>query len=67
MADFADVDIESVNVSGDGIARLARTPLTVPFTIPGERVRVRLSTTRAGTLTGSLVEILRASPDRVAT
>ena len=65
MADFADVDIESINVSGDGIARLARTPLTVPFTIPGERVRVRLSTTRAGTLTGSLVEILRASPDRV--
>jgi 23S rRNA (uracil1939-C5)-methyltransferase len=65
VADFADVDIESISLTGDGIARLGRTPLTVPFTIPGERVRVRLDPTRADTLTGSLVEILRASPDRV--
>ena len=65
MADFADVDIESVNLNGDGVARFGRTQMTVPFTIPGERVRVRMGTTRGGIMTGSLVEILRASPNRV--
>jgi 23S rRNA (uracil1939-C5)-methyltransferase len=64
VAEFADVDIESITLNGDGVARLGRSLLTVPFTIPGERVRVRLGTTR-GRLTGSVVEILRASPDRV--
>ena len=62
MADTADVDIESFTLTGDGVARLGRTPLTVPFTIPGERVRVRLGATRAGVTSASLLEILRSSP-----
>ena len=65
MADTADVDIESLSLDGDGIARLGRSTLTVPFTIPGERVRVRLGATRAGSMTAAVVEVLRASPDRV--
>ena len=65
MADSADVDIEWVNLDGDGVARLDRRALTVPFTIPGERVRVRLGATRAGITSATLVEILRASPNRV--
>jgi 23S rRNA (uracil1939-C5)-methyltransferase len=63
--DDADVEIESLNLNGDGVARLGRRALTVPFTIPGERVRVRLAATRAGITPASVVEILRASPDRV--
>lgn len=65
MADFADVDIESINSGGDGIARLGRRIVTVPFTIPGERVRVRINTTRAGAAFGTLIEVLRPSPHRV--
>jgi 23S rRNA (uracil1939-C5)-methyltransferase len=65
VADLADVDIESVNLSGDGVARVGRASMTVPFTIPGERVRVRLGAARAGIITGSLVQVLRASPERV--
>jgi 23S rRNA (uracil1939-C5)-methyltransferase len=65
VADFADVDIESVNLNGDGVGPLGRGSVIVPFTIPGERVRVRLGATRAGIVSASLVEILRASPDRV--
>jgi 23S rRNA (uracil1939-C5)-methyltransferase len=65
VADHADVEIESLNLNGDGLARLGRRPLTVPFTIPGERVRVRLGATRAGITSASVIEILRASPDRV--
>ncbi len=66
MADLADVEIESLNLNGDGVARLGRQPLTVPFTIPGERVRVRLGAARAGITSATVVEILRASPDRVS-
>jgi 23S rRNA (uracil1939-C5)-methyltransferase len=65
MADTADVDIESVGPSGDGLARLGRRRLVVPFTIPGERVRVRLDATRGAVTSASLIEVLRASPNRV--
>jgi 23S rRNA (uracil1939-C5)-methyltransferase len=65
VAELADVEIESLNRSGDGVARLGQRSLTVPFTIPGERVRVRLGATRAGITSATLVEILRASPNRV--
>jgi 23S rRNA (uracil1939-C5)-methyltransferase len=65
LADTADVDIDSLSLDGDGIARLGRSTLTVPFTIPGERVRVRLGATRTGATTAAVVEVLRASPDRV--
>ncbi len=66
MTDLADVDIESITLQGDGVAHIGRTPLTVPFTIPGERVRVRLNAARAGARSATLVEVLRASPHRVA-
>ena len=65
MSDFADVEVTSVNLNGDGVARRGRAALTIPFTIPGERVRVRLGGLRNGIQSASLVEILRASPDRV--
>ena len=64
-SDLADVDIESITLQGDGVAHIGRTPLTVPFTIPGERVRVRLNAARAGARSATLVEVLRASPHRV--
>jgi 23S rRNA (uracil1939-C5)-methyltransferase len=66
LTDLADVDIESITLKGDGVAHIGRTPLTVPFTIPGERVRVRLNAARAGARSATLVEVLRASPHRVA-
>ena len=65
MADTADVDIESIGLSGDGLARLGRRQLAVPFTIPGERVRVRLGATRGAVTSAFLIEVLRASPNRV--
>ena len=65
VTDLADVDIESIALDGNGVARIGRTPLTVPFTIPGERVRVRLGAIHAGARSASLVEVLRPSPHRV--
>jgi 23S rRNA (uracil1939-C5)-methyltransferase len=37
-----EVTIEGLGADGDGVARLAGRPLYVPFTLPGERVRVRI-------------------------
>jgi len=65
VADLADVDIDSVNIRGDGVARLGRLSLAVPFTIPGERVRVRVGPAHAGVTSATLVEVLHPSPHRV--
>ena len=55
------VTIESLGHRGDGIARGPDGPLYVPFTLPGERVRVERDGERA-----RIVEILEPSPERVA-
>ena len=52
-------------MSGDGVARHRRRRLLVPFTIPGERVRVKPGTARGDAFPATLVEILQASPHRV--
>ena len=57
------LDIEHLDTAGDGVARHRGRPLTVAFTIPGERVRARLDPSRPGS--ASLVEVLRPSPHRV--
>jgi len=60
-----DVDIEALGASGDGVASAGRLRIAVPFTIPGERVRVRLNPGRNGRVIPTVLEILRASPQRV--
>jgi 23S rRNA (uracil1939-C5)-methyltransferase len=57
------LDIDQLNAAGDGVARHRGRIVTVPFTIPGERVRVSLDPSRKGS--ASLVEVLRSSPHRV--
>ena len=57
------LDIEHLNTSGDGVARHRGQIITVPFTIPGERVRVSLD--RSRTRAATLLEVVRASPHRV--
>ena len=66
--DTIDVDIEAVNLSGDGTAHHRGVAIAVPFTIPGERVRVSVEppSTSLGPGRAALVEVLRASPHRVA-
>ncbi|HVZ24379.1 MAG TPA: 23S rRNA (uracil(1939)-C(5))-methyltransferase RlmD [Vicinamibacterales bacterium] len=61
-----DLTIESIDAAGDGVARHRGRLVTVPFTIPGERVRVRLAPARGRTLSAALVDVLDPSPHRVA-
>ena len=57
------LDIEHLNTAGDGVARHRRQTVTVPFTIPGERVRVSLGP--PGKKAATLLEVVRPSPHRV--
>lgn len=66
MTQSFDVDIEFLDASGDGIARIGRRRVAIPFTIPGERVRVQLQPSGGGAAVARLDTILRPSPHRVA-
>jgi 23S rRNA (uracil1939-C5)-methyltransferase len=57
------LDIDHLDAAGDGVARHRGRTVTVPFTIPGERVVVSLDPSRKGS--AALVEVLRSSPHRV--
>lgn len=56
-----DVEIERLGTEGVGLARTAGGLIPVPDTLPGERVRIRHQGKAA-----SLLDLLSASPDRVA-
>jgi 23S rRNA (uracil1939-C5)-methyltransferase len=58
-----DVDIQELNADGDGVVRQRHLELVVPFTIPGERVRVQFDRTRT---VATLLEVLDPAPFRMA-
>ena len=60
------VDIEELGPAGDGVATAGRLRVAIPFTIPGERVRIQLVTTQRGRAIGRLIDVVRPSPHRVA-
>jgi 23S rRNA (uracil1939-C5)-methyltransferase len=60
-----DLEITALAFGGDGIARHEGRVVFVPFTAPGDRVRVRIVREEKKLLRGAVVAILEASPDRV--
>jgi 23S rRNA (uracil1939-C5)-methyltransferase len=61
-----DLMIETVAPTGDGLVRDRGRRIYVPFTIPGEQVRVRVDYQRAGEAWGAIETILKPSPHRIA-
>jgi len=66
------VRIDKIVAGGDGLGRDERIPIDerakaifIPFVLPGERVRVRVTEQRADFDRAELVEVLEASPARV--
>jgi 23S rRNA (uracil1939-C5)-methyltransferase len=58
--------IEKIVYGGDGMGRAPDgRPVFVPFTVPGETVRVEPGESRKGYLRARLIEIVAPSPDRV--
>ena len=64
-ARIVTVDIDELNPAGDGIATAGRHRVAVPFTIPGERVRIQLVAPYRARTTARLIEVVRPSPHRV--
>ena len=64
--DLVETVIEKLVTGGAGLGRTADgQALFVPGTIPGERVRVRVTRRRKGYGQAELLDVLEASPDRV--
>ena len=68
-----DITLTTLTYGGDAMGRL-NDPLTgacgrvvfVPFGLPGERVRVRLTQEERGFARGEIVEILQSTPERIS-
>lgn len=61
--DGVEIEVEKLVYGGEGLARDGQGVLFVPFTAPGDRLRVRVAT-RGGRRVGEILEILEPSPSR---
>jgi len=59
-----DLEITALAFGGDGVARHEGRVVFVPFTAPGDRVRVRVVRKEKNLLRAAVVEVLRPSPSR---
>jgi 23S rRNA (uracil1939-C5)-methyltransferase len=63
--DRVDVTIDDLAFGGEGVGRLDGYVMFVPAGLPGDRVRVHVTETRARYGRGVIEEVLTRSPDRV--
>jgi len=65
-APLIEVTIDALDERGDGVGHVNGMPVTVPFTIPGERVRAAPAgrAAVAGTIRAVLTEVILPSPHR---
>ena len=67
MAETYEVTLTTLTYGGDAMGRLEDgRAVFVPFGLPGERVRIRLTEEKRGFARGEIVEILQASPVRIS-
>ena len=71
MTDTLELTVESMGAAGDGVARMADGPkggglVFLPQTLPGERLRARLTGKRGDARLAEAEALLLASPDRQA-
>lgn len=67
MKELAEIELTGMVYGGGAIGRLKDgRPIFVPFGIPGEQVRVEILEEKANFSRGRIVDILKASPMRIA-
>ena len=66
MAEFIELQITDVAFGGAGVARHEGKVYFVPFTAPGDTVRVKVTRSQKKFSEASVVAVLAHSPDRVA-
>lgn len=65
MQRLIEVRIEKLSLGGSGIARHEGQVIFVPFSAPGDLLRVEISTQKKNFSEATIVEVLEASPHRV--
>ena len=65
MISTLEVTIDSLANSGDGVGRIDNKVIFVPYTSPGDRVRVEIQTNKKSFARARLIEVLSPSPHRV--
>jgi 23S rRNA (uracil1939-C5)-methyltransferase len=66
MSRTLDLEITALAFGGDGVARDGGRVVFVPFTVPGDRVRVRITREEKNLLRGEVEEVLQPGPGRVS-
>lgn len=67
MESIHDLTLTTLTYGGEAMGRLPdNRAVFVPFGLPGERVRIRLTDEKRGFARGELVEVLELSPERIA-
>ncbi|HTV46379.1 MAG TPA: class I SAM-dependent RNA methyltransferase [Stellaceae bacterium] len=62
--ELVELTVKRIGSAGDGVADWRGTPVYLPFTVPGDRVRARLGARRGGGREGRVVELVAAGPGR---
>ncbi|HEC22554.1 MAG TPA: class I SAM-dependent RNA methyltransferase [Chloroflexi bacterium] len=65
MSDSFELELTGMAHGGPALGRHEGRVIFVPYTLPGERVRVRITSERRNFAHGEAVEVLRPSPARV--
>ena len=60
-----DLNITDIAFGGEGVGRVEDFVVFVPFVLPGEDVRAEITEVKKSFARAKLLEVLRASPDRV--
>ncbi|WP_455660558.1 23S rRNA (uracil(1939)-C(5))-methyltransferase RlmD, partial [Pradoshia sp.] len=63
--DYIDVVFEDLTHEGAGVAKVDGYPLFVPYGLPGEKAKIKVTKLNKGYGFGRLIDLYEASPDRV--
>lgn len=61
-----ELEIESAAFEGAAVGRLEKLVVFTPFAVPGDRVKVRINRKHKKYAEGTLLEVLKPSPDRIS-
>lgn len=59
-----ETTIEGIGVNGEGIAKMGGIPIFTPYTLPGERVRIRIVNVKKNYAYGKLVDVITPADER---
>lgn len=65
MKDVVEIEIEKLSFGGDGIGRSEGLVYFVPFSAPGDRLKIRIVEKKKNFVRAEIVEILNPGPSRV--